>query len=586
MTYLTRTRPTLLVALVLVPFVWLAADRVTAQDDVKAKIAQLEKQLADAKGFDYRLHNELRHYYGAIDEKKSMGHVEIILKHRRFDGYVKQVLGGANADKAKASAALLDVAKKHDYYPNLTATCLAWAGDLEAKPEAALERYKSALAVKGVTPELKESLEDRVLFHPSNRKPWPAKIAAPKGLEKAPGPWSDPDDQTVWPNVHSRSNGDAWLMKNHDKLKQMKPRLLLVNFSNEHSRAHLDRLTRHLIAALAESTKYHGYADKKAAAFLQYEVLSFVDLRDKDRTKGNSRLIPVKDPKAKRGFNMKYRQYFSEELAAHYAIPDPRDGKRFLRLDELLDAGYVHEVWFFESGNVEAVPHVGSFEVVEQKPRYDGKFAPASGQWVQAGNGGDDEQPWVGRSCRIGCVNASRGIGCFLESLAHGMEGTANSGAIPYFTKYFQEYADFNLNGRYNLPFGNLYAVDYGGKPISYPDEKTAVITHRGKEHRVSDYMPVGGSAHFPPNARGHYDLDNDKPVLCTMADWRIGSGKDGKDKAEPYTREKIRNYRDLAPDCMGAWLIYWRQNMPGLSNKQKDDDKRAMKNWWPFLFY
>ena len=50
--------------------------------------------------------------------------------------------------------------------------------------------------------------------------------------------------------------------------------------------------------------------------------------------------------------------------------------------------------------------------------------------------------------------------------------------------------------------------------------------------------------------------------------------------------RAKIRNYRDLAPDCMGAWLVYWRQNMPGLNNKQKDDDKKAMKNWWPFLFY
>ena len=65
--------------------------------------------------------------------------------------------------------------------------------------------------------------------------------------------------------------------------------------------------------------------------------------------------------------------------------------------------------------------------------------------------------------------------------------------------------------------------------------------------------VPVGGSAHFPPNARGHYDLDNDKPVLCTMADWRIGSGKGGKDKAEPYTRANVRNYRDLAPDCMGG---------------------------------
>jgi hypothetical protein len=41
-----------------------------------------------------------------------------------------------------------------------------------------------------------------------------------------------------------------------------------------------------------------------------------------------------------------------------------------------------------------------------------------------------------------------------------------------------------------------------------------------------------------------------------------------------------------MAPDCMGPWLVYWRQNMPGLDNRQKDADGRPMKNWWPFLFY
>ena len=47
-----------------------------------------------------------------------------------------------------------------------------------------------------------------------------------------------------------------------------------------------------------------------------------------------------------------------------------------------------------------------------------------------------------------------------------------------------------------------------------------------------------------------------------------------------------LKPYREMAPDCMGAWLIYWRQNMPGLDNKQKDDEGKPMKNWWPFLFY
>jgi hypothetical protein len=416
--------------------------------------------------------------------------------------------------------------------------------------------------------------------------PWPAKFVAPTGMESTPGPWSDPDDATTWPNTTSRANSDAWIAANHERIRQMRPRLLLINYSNEHNREHLDRLTRQLIAALAESSRYHGYKGKSAPAFLKYEVFKFVDLRDPAPATGNSSKIPIKNPAAKSGFNMKYRQYFSDEFAAYYGVPDPREPARFLRLDELLDGGYVHEVWFFESGNVNAKPHTGSYEVVEEKPKYDAAFKKLGNQFVQAGNGGDRDQPWTGRSCRIGCVNASRGIGCFLESLAHGMEGNATSGAIPYFTKYFKEYAGLDLRERFKLPFDSLYGVNYGGKQIQYPDERTMIVPVRGKEHTIENYIPAGGNAHFPPNARGHYDLDNASPVLSTIEDWRIGSGLGGKDLAAPFTNKAFRQYRDMAPDCMGPWLIYWRQNMPGLDNRQKDDNGQPMKNWGPFLFY
>ena len=51
------------------------------------------------------------------------------------------------------------------------------------------------------------------------------------------------------------------------------------------------------------------------------------------------------------------------------------------------------------------------------------------------------------------------------------------------------------------------------------------------------------------------------------------------------------------AGGTLGAWtawlalpvasaLIYWRQNFPGLDNRQKDELGKPMKNWWPFLFY
>ncbi len=257
-----------------------------------------------------------------------------------------------------------------------------------------------------------------------------------------------------------------------------------------------------------------------------------------------------------------------------------------LRLDELVDGGYVHEVWFFSSGRVPEQPHIGAYEVVEEKPRYDDRFQRVGNEFVQAGNGGDKNQPWTGRSVRLGYVNASRGPGCFMESLSHGLEGNANSGSIPYLTKYFQEFAGMDWNQRYGLPFSSLYGANSGGSKVQYDRNGTMIVTHNGAPIKVDDYVAKGGNVHFPPNGRSHYDLDNSEPVKSTIEDWRIGSGPGGEDKAEDWTNAKFEKYRELAPDCMGPWLIYWRQNIPGLGNLQKDDSGKPMKNWWPFLFY
>ena len=48
----------------------------------------------------------------------------------------------------------------------------------------------------------------------------------------------------------------------------------------------------------------------------------------------------------------------------------------------------------------------------------------------------------------------------------------------------------------------------------------------------------------------------------------------------------RFARYRQLANDCQGPWVVYWRQNMPGFENRCKDDTGKPMKNWWPFLFY
>jgi len=407
---------------------------------------------------------------------------------------------------------------------------------------------------------------------------WPA-AASP--LAPVSHPRDDPADLSVWPNQTSRANSDRWLVDHHDRIRQMRPRLLLLNFSQEASREKLAKLTADLLAAVRESSRYHGYRNPDAPVFLNYQLFKFADLREEGRTKGNSRKFPVKAG-VTNTFNVDYNAFFTDAFAPHYGVPDPADPSRYLRLDDLAELGYVHELWVFGEG----APEVVAYECVELKPQYDEHFVRQGNRFVQAGNGGDPDQKWTGRSLRIGFINASRGVGCFLESLGHSVEGTANARAIPYFTRYFHEFAGHDLKTRFGLPFESFYPLWGEGSGIRYPAPSTAVATREGRAWTLTNYVAYGGNVHFTPNGRRHYDLENTEPVLSTIEDWRIGSGPDGRDLAQPWTNARFAQYRALAPDCMGPWLIYWRQNFPGLDNRQKDDAGQPMKNWWPFLFY
>lgn len=398
-------------------------------------------------------------------------------------------------------------------------------------------------------------------------------------------------DLTVWPNAVSMANSDTWLIEHHDEIRKMRPRVLVLNFCNGFSRDKAEQTAKQLIGAIAESTRYHGYTDKNAPPFIEYELFRLADLQDATpfpkTPDGNSTKYP-RVPNWKSGVNFAYKELYSDAFAEHFGVKDPDNPDRFLRLHELVDRGIIHELWFFAYQREAGAP----FECTEQKPVYDEDFHRVAGQHRHAGNGGDRDEPWHGRSLRINFINAQRGIGCSMESLGHAIEGTANSGVIPYFTKYFREYAGFDLDKRFGLPFSSFYGCDFQGSGsgskgrLSFPDPHTLVGTHRGKEFRVENYVVTGGNVHFTPSSRGHYDLDNPAPVLSTIEHFRHFDSPDGTDLAEPWTVGKFRRYRHLAPDCMGPWMVYWRQNMPGLDNKSKDDSGKPMKNWWPFLFY
>ena len=389
---------------------------------------------------------------------------------------------------------------------------------------------------------------------------------------------------TEWPNEKSSVNSDAWLIQNHDRLRRMKPRVLVLNFANGYAPPQAEDIVTRFAKAISESSRYHGYKDPSAPAFLEYQIVKIADLCDKPmipgREKKNSRWWPRDGDK--KG-SVDYGKFFTDEYTKLIDFRTEDSPDEPVSIADLVNDGRINELWFIGSHNEEDA----AFESVELKQVYDDMFQPNEGEHRQAGNGGDDRQPWLGRSMRICWINPDRGIGCAMENLGHSLEGMAHANVIPYFTRYFYDYAGFDLDKRYGLPVNSFYACGYEGGDMVEWLSPTSIKVHVGdKTYTVDDYVPAGGNVHFPPNGRHHYDIGNSFKVMSTIENYRLHNGADGKDLATEWSPDAYAQYQTVAPDCMGPWLVYWRQNMPGLGSKCVDDDGRPMKNWWPFLFY
>ncbi len=405
----------------------------------------------------------------------------------------------------------------------------------------------------------------------------------------------EPPFALEWPNEISKANSDPWLAEHHREIKVMRPKVLALNFVNHRTMEEMKGHLQKTIQAIAESSRYHGYKNPSAPAFLQYDLAYAIDLRDKTVPPGypyrNSTRYPRENPKEGYwGFD--YEKLFTPEFAVHFGIPDPDQPTRFLTLCELIDRGLVHEVWIYGDGDV---PDVSAAEVLELKPPYDQNRNRIPGQMSRcAGNGcfdSEDDIPCT-RMVRIAYFNNMRGVGCFLESLSHGMESMGRDRSlIPYLAPYFINFAGFDLNTRYGLPFDTWYAChnepEKPGDPpppcLVYPTESSVRYDLRnlGRTGIVDPYDPICGNVHFAPNGRSHYDLESPYPVRTSCGHFRDGSGQ-----TDLFTTAAFAPYESLASDCDGPFLVWWRQNMPGLDNLAKDDQGQSMLNWWPFLFY
>lgn len=395
----------------------------------------------------------------------------------------------------------------------------------------------------------------------------------------------DEPSPVVWPNEISFANSDPWISEHHAEIVEMHPRVLAINFVNTRSMEEMSGQLEEMIEILGEASRWRGHSDDTAPAFLRYELAYTADLRDPVPPEGwpynNSTLYPREDP-VEGDWGFDYEALFDPAFVPLLGIEHPDMPGTNVALCDAIELGLVHEIWVYGDADV---PDVGAAEVLELKPNYDDARVRVPGAMDRcAGNGCFDEEDVIPctRTVRVAWFNNTRGPGCFLESLSHGFESMGHKDAtiLPYLSRYFAEFSGQDLDDRYGLPFQSWYSCPYGTPCLSYPSE-TSVTYDVDAGGTIDPYDPVCGNVHWPPNAREHYDLASTDAVRTSCSGWRDGSGT-----TSLYDGSQHAPYAAFAPDCMGAFLVWWRQSMPGLGNAVVDDDGALMLNWWPFLFY
>ncbi|MBW2260744.1 MAG: hypothetical protein JRG91_02135 [Deltaproteobacteria bacterium] len=410
-------------------------------------------------------------------------------------------------------------------------------------------------------------------------------------------PGEDEDDPEpeplVWPNEDCAASSHPCLMEIHDRITLMRPRVLALNFINHRSMAEMhDQLTE-VIAAFTEGSRPHGYSDPGAEPAMIYELAYEIDLRDEtpptDWPYNNSTLFPREDPvEGYWGFD--YEQLFTPEFADLYGIQDPSDPSRNLDLCELANLGLVHEVWLYGDQDV---PDGSAAELLEIKPYYDEDRVRIDFPMNRcAGNGCFDDEDLIPEHCtssiRISWNNNTRGPGCFMENFSHAFEsiGARDPRQIPTLSKDFMRFAAFDLDERYGLAFDSWYVCPYGEPCLSYESVTSVSYDISGLTGTIDPYDPVCGNVHFIPNGRQHYDLDSPYPVLSTCEGFGLREGTDGGDMLRPFTSGSFAAYRDMAHDCMGAYLVFWMQSWPGPGSTAVGLDGEVMLSWWPYVYY
>jgi hypothetical protein len=362
---------------------------------------------------------------------------------------------------------------------------------------------------------------------------------------------------------------------------------LVINFYNSNTVAQIEERAIAQAAALAESSRYHGYADATSPAFVQYRIWRVVDLADRPAPPGmplGGTQLPVTPAGA-----FDPTPLFSQEFANKYGIQDPANPPRNLTLCELFERGMVNEVWLAVGDDPPRGPLT-----LERKLVYgtDGaptaEFEPCAG----ARGGGCLNGATCKVSVRLAHLSPFRGHMCDVEIRTFPFEAEGTWRAIPYLAANAASFFNADFGTRFKVAFDSWYDVcgtGTGSAPcLSYPTPTSVTgVTAAGASFSIDPFIQGCGSARFPPNARFRNDFTNPGPVQSRCEHFGLKDGPGGQDELDTYTPEKVAAVTErYTSDCGGGWQMYLRQNFPGLGNQATAVDGKPMKNWWPFAFY
>lgn len=439
-----------------------------------------------------------------------------------------------------------------------------------------------------------------------------------------------PADKTEWPNSTSCANSDRWLSKNHDGIRQMKPRFLVINFANGIGTGGNDQLlpnqpiTKQLLNKkvngffdlIREATRYQPRFNPDAPSFIDPQLGKLVDLQDRNGHANSDAFPRGQLLTGTPGYRtVGYNRLFTLEFAKQLGVRS-KDGSRFLALHELVDQGLIHDVIMIanqvDARTVNPPDQVTSniLEVAFTARAYTDDLKKIKGEFVKNGTSFEfqkndmnrpkerdhNSMPWTGRSLRIYFLNVSRGPGCLLHSLAHDFEFRFNESRIyspgsnlhgrsphPYLQDVFRSYAGFDFRKRYGTSFDSLYA---GGDDYSYEDaDKDGVFDTlvTGDGERVQNYLAMG-NCHYAPGSKKGYDYTPKIKVNSMIEAFAKQHAR--PQPISPQNWSHLKLDPSIDDDCGGKYLVYWMQNMPGLDNPCIDLRGNPMKNWWPFMYY